>query len=313
MADKWTAADIPEQSGRVAIVTGANSGLGVATARDLARAGATVVLACRSTDKGDQAAASIRAGVPNAALEVAPLDLADLASVREFAERRAAPGLAVDLLINNAGIMAAPRRLTKDGFESQFGTNHLGHFALTGLMLPALLRAGAPRVVTVSSHLHRSGTMHFDDLQGERKYSRWGAYGQSKLANLMFCFELQRRATEAGAPLLSMAAHPGYASTNLQFAATDRFYEKAIGWIGNRVVAQSADMGALPTLYAATFPDLPGGTFVGPGGRSQQRGYPTVVTAARKAYDEDAWRRLWEVSEQLTGVHYEFSGERSPA
>ena len=313
MADKWTAADIPEQSGRGAIVTGANSGLGVATARDLARAGATVVLACRSTDKGDQAAASIRAGVPNAALEVAPLDLADLASVREFAERRAAPGLAVDLLINNAGIMAAPRRLTKDGFESQFGTNHLGHFALTGLMLPALLRAGAPRVVTVSSHLHRSGTMHFDDLQGERKYSRWGAYGQSKLANLMFCFELQRRATEAGAPLLSMAAHPGYASTNLQFAATDRFYEKAIGWIGNRVVAQSADMGALPTLYAATFPDLPGGTFVGPGGRSQQRGYPTVVTAARKAYDEDAWRRLWEVSEQLTGVHYEFSGERSPA
>ena len=313
MADKWTAADIPDQSGRVAIVTGANSGLGVATARDLARAGATVVLACRSAAKADQAAASIRADVPNAALEVAPLDLADLASVREFAEHRAAPGLAVDLLINNAGIMAAPRRLTKDGFESQFGTNHLGHFALTGLMLPALLRAGAPRVVTVSSHLHRSGTMHFDDLQGERKYSRWGAYGQSKLANLMFCFELQRRATEAGAPLLSMAAHPGYASTNLQFAATDRFYEKAIGWIGNRVVAQSADMGALPTLYAATFPDLPGGTFVGPGGRSQQRGYPTVVTAARKAYDEDAWRRLWEVSEQLTGVHYEFSGERSPA
>jgi NAD(P)-dependent dehydrogenase (short-subunit alcohol dehydrogenase family) len=313
MADKWTAADIPDQSGRVAIVTGANSGLGVATARDLARAGATVVLACRSAAKADQAAASIRADVPNAALEVAPLDLADLASVREFAEHRAAPGLAVDLLINNAGIMAAPRRLTRDGFESQFGTNHLGPFALTGLMLPALLRAPAPRVVTVSSHLHRSGTMHFDDLQGERKYSRWGAYGQSKLANLMFCFELQRRATEAGAALLSLAAHPGYASTNLQFAATDRFYEKAIGWIGNRVVAQSADMGALPTLYAATVPDLPGGTFVGPGGRSQQRGYPTVVTAARKAYDEDAWRRLWEVSEQLTGVHYEFSGERSPA
>jgi NAD(P)-dependent dehydrogenase (short-subunit alcohol dehydrogenase family) len=313
MADKWTAADIPDQSGRVAIVTGANSGLGVATARDLARAGATVVLACRSTAKADQAAASIRADVPNAALEVAPLDLADLASVREFAEHRAAPGLAVDLLINNAGIMAAPRRLTKDGFESQFGTNHLGHFALTGLMLPALLRARAPRVVTVSSHLHRSGTMHFDDLQGERKYSRWGAYGQSKLANLMFCFELQRRATEAGAPLLSVAAHPGYASTNLQFAATDRFYEKAIGWIGNRVVAQSADMGALPTLYAATVPDLPGGTFVGPGGRSQQRGYPTVVTAARKAYDEDAWRRLWEMSEGLTGVHYEFSTAGSPA
>ena len=313
MADRWTAADIPDQSGRVAIVTGANSGLGLATARELARAGAYVVLACRSPAKGDQAAASIRAGVPNGALEVVSLELDDLGSVREFSDRMSATHDVIDLLINNAGVMAAPRRLTKDGFESQFGTNHLGHFALTGRLLPALLKAPAPRVVTVSSHLHRSGTMSFDDLQGERKYSRWGAYGQSKLANLMFCFELQRRATEAGAPLLSLAAHPGYASTNLQFAATDRFYEKAIGWIGNRLIAQSADMGALPTLYAATVPDLPGGTFVGPGGRSQQRGYPQVVSAARKAYDEADWGRLWEVSEQLTGVHYEFSTARSPA
>jgi NAD(P)-dependent dehydrogenase (short-subunit alcohol dehydrogenase family) len=203
--------------------------------------------------------------------------------------------------------MAAPRRVTKQGFESQLATNHLGHFALTGLLLGRLLAAPAPRVVTVSSTLHRRGTMNFDDLQGERKYSPWGAYGQSKLANLMFCFELQRRATEAGTALLSMAAHPGYAATNLQFAATDRFYEKAIGWIGNRVFAQSADMGALPTLYAATVPDLPGGTFVGPGGRSEQRGYPKVVTAAGKAYDEQAWRRLWDISEELTGVQYEFT------
>ena len=307
MADRWTAADIPDQRGRVAIVTGANSGLGLATARELARAGATVVMSTRSTAKGDQAAASIRASVPAAVVEVAPLDLADLGSVREFAARAGAAHERIDLLINNAGIMAAPRRLTKDGFESQFGTNHLGHFALTGQLLPALLKAPAPRVVTVSSHLHRTGTMNFDDLQGERKYSRWGAYGQSKLANLMFCFELQRRATEAGAPLLSLAAHPGYASTNLQFAATDRFYEKAFGWIGNRLLAQSADMGALPTLYAATAPDLPGGTFVGPGGRKEQRGYPQVTTAARKAYDEDDWRRLWEVSEQLTGVQYELA------
>ncbi|HEY4827875.1 MAG TPA: oxidoreductase [Solirubrobacteraceae bacterium] len=306
MADRWTAADIPDQSGRVAIVTGANSGLGLATARDLARAGATVVMACRDEAKGERAAASIRASIPNAALEVAPLDLADLASVRSFAAQAAAHER-IDLLINNAGIMAAPRRLTKDGFESQFATNHLGHFALTGLMLPALLKAPAPRVVTVSSHLHRRGTMRFDDLQGERKYDRWGAYGQSKLANLMFCFELQRRAIEGGSSLLSLAAHPGYASTNLQFAASDRFYEKAIGWVGNRVLAQSADMGALPTLYAATVADLPGGTFVGPGGRAQQRGYPIVVTAASKAYEEDDWRRLWEVSEQLTGVHYEFT------
>ncbi|HEX4280544.1 MAG TPA: oxidoreductase [Solirubrobacteraceae bacterium] len=301
---RWTAADIPDQRGRVAVVTGANSGLGLATARELARAGARVVLATRSTQKGEDAASRIVSTVPGAELDPTVLDLADLDSVRAFA---ASAPARVDLLINNAGVMAAPRRVTKQGFESQLATNHLGHFALTGLLLGRLLSAPAPRVVTVSSTLHRRGTMNFDDLQGERKYSPWGAYGQSKLANLMFCFELQRRATEAGTALLSMAAHPGYAATNLQFAATDRFHEKAIGWIGNRVFAQSADMGALPTLYAATVPDLPGGTFVGPGGRSEQRGYPKVVTAAGKAYDEQAWRRLWDISEELTGVQYEFA------
>ena len=310
-AGRWTAADIPDQTGRTAIVTGANSGLGLVTARELARAGAAVTLACRSVGKGEEAAGRIRAAVPGAALEVGVLDLADLGSVRDFAARAADAHEQLDLLINNAGVMAAPRRLTRDGFESQFGTNHLGHFALTGLLLPALLKAPAPRVVTVSSHLHRRGTMRFDDLQGERKYDRWGAYGQSKLANLMFCFELQRRAVAADTALLSLAAHPGYAATNLQFAATDRFYEKAIGWIGNRLFAQSADMGALPTLYAATVPDVPGGTYIGPGGRAEQRGHPKVVTAARKAYDEQAWQRLWEVSEQLTGVHYEFAGARA--
>jgi NAD(P)-dependent dehydrogenase (short-subunit alcohol dehydrogenase family) len=307
-ASRWTAADIPDQSGRVAVVTGASSGLGLATARELGRAGARVVLGVRNTTKGDQAAATIRSQAPGAELEVRQLDLADLESVWEFATSLAAVHGRIDLLINNAGIMAAPRRLTRDGFESQFGTNHLGHFALTGRLLPALLRAPAPRVVTVSSTMHRGGKIDFDDLQGERKYSRWGAYSQSKLANLMFCFELQRRATAAGSPLRSLAAHPGYANTNLQFAAPDRFYERAFMWIGNRLFAQSADMGALPTLYAATVPDLPGGTYVGPGGRSEQRGYPKVVTAARKAYDEAAWRRLWEVSEELTGVHYEFAG-----
>jgi NAD(P)-dependent dehydrogenase (short-subunit alcohol dehydrogenase family) len=308
---RWTAADIPDQTGRTAIVTGANSGLGFATARELTRAGAAVTLACRDVGKGEEAARRIRAAVPNAALEVASLDLADLGSVREFATQAAGGHERIDLLVNNAGIMAAPRRLTKDGFESQFGTNHVGHFALTGLLLPALLKAPTPRVVTVSSTLHRRGTMNFDDLQGERKFSRWGAYGQSKLANLMFCFELQRRAVEADTALLSLAAHPGYASTNLQFAAPDRFYEKAYMWIGNRLFAQSADMGALPTLYAATMPDLPGGTYVGPGGPGEQRGHPKVVTAAGKAYDESDWRRLWEVSEELTGVHYEFAGARA--
>jgi NAD(P)-dependent dehydrogenase (short-subunit alcohol dehydrogenase family) len=302
---------MPDQSGRTAIVTGANSGLGLATAHELARAGAAVTLACRDAGKGEAAAERIRATVPGAALEVGVVDLADLGSVRDFAARVADAHERLDLLINNAGIMAAPRRLTRDGFESQFGTNHLGHFALTGLLLPALLNASAPRVVTVSSHLHRRGTMNFDDLQGERKYSRWGAYGQSKLANLMFCFELQRRAAAAGSALLSLAAHPGYAATNLQFAAPDRFYEKAYMWIGNRLFAQSADMGALPMLYAATVPGLPGGTYVGPGGRAEQRGHPKVVTAAGKAYDEQAWERLWEVSERLTGVHYEFARARA--
>jgi NAD(P)-dependent dehydrogenase (short-subunit alcohol dehydrogenase family) len=309
-ASNWTAADIPNQSGRVAVVTGANSGLGLVTARELARAGAQVVLAARSPGRGDAAAASIVAAVPGATVASAVLDLADLDSVRAFA---ASAPARLDLLINNAGVMAAPRRVTKQGFESQFATNHLGHFALTGLLLDKLLAAPAPRVVTVSSLMHRGGKLDFDDLQGERGYSRWGAYRQSKLANLMFCFELARRATAAGSALLSLAAHPGYAATNLQAAGTDRFYERWFMAIGNKLFAQSADMGALPTLYAATVPDLPGGTFVGPGGRGEQRGFPTVVTAAGKAYDEQAWHRLWEVSEELTGVHYEFPPSRAVA
>ena len=299
----WTAADIPDQHGRVAIVTGANSGLGFVTARELARAGARVVLASRSSEKGRDAASKIASATPGADVQPAVLDLAALESVRAFAAT--APDR-VDLLINNAGVMAAPRRVTRDGFESQFATNHLGHFALTGLLLGRLLAAPAPRVVTVSSTMHRGGAIDFDDLQGERKYSRWGAYSQSKLANLMFCFELQRRAVAAGTALLSMAAHPGYAATNLQAAGTDRFYERWFMAIGNRLFAQNAEMGALPTLYAATYPGLPGGTYVGPGGRSEQRGYPKVVSAAGKAYDEQAWRRLWDMSETLTGVHYEF-------
>jgi NAD(P)-dependent dehydrogenase (short-subunit alcohol dehydrogenase family) len=304
MAGKWTAKDIPDQSGRLAVVTGANSGLGLVTARELARSGAAVVLAARNTPKGEQAAASINEAVPGADVGVQELDLADLGSVRSFAETLDSDRL--DLLINNAGLMAPPRRLTKDGFESQFGTNHLGHFALTGLLMPRLLAASEPRVVTVSSTAHRAGQIDFDDLQRERKYNNWRAYGQSKLANLMFCFELQRRATEAGTSLRSMAAHPGYARTNLQFAApTTR--DKAVMAVTNLLFAQSAEMGALPTLYAATFPDLPGGTFVGPGGLMEQRGHPKVVTAAGKAYDEDTWRRLWEISEELTGVHYQFA------
>jgi NAD(P)-dependent dehydrogenase (short-subunit alcohol dehydrogenase family) len=308
MGEHWTTADIPDQSGRLAIVTGANSGLGRSTAWELARAGATVIIACRNTAKGEEAAAEIKRDVPAADLQVLALDLADLASVWSFTD-----GLdtdQVDLLINNAGVMAPPRRLTKDGFESQLGTNHLGHFALTGRLLPRLLAAPAPRVVTVSSGAHRMGRIRFDDLQGENRYIAWLAYGQSKLANLMFCFELQRRAVEAGIALKSMAAHPGYAATNLQFAAP-RLPDRILMAVTNKVIAQSAEMGALPSLYAATVPDLPGGSFVGPDGFMEQRGHPHVVTAAGKAYDEDAWRRLWEVSEELTGVRYEFA--TSPA
>jgi len=303
MAGKWTAADIPDQSGRLVVVTGANSGLGRSTAWELARAGATVVIAARNTDKGEEAAERIRQDVPEAELRVQQLDLADLGSVRSFAE-----GLEhdrVDVLINNAGVMAPPRRLTKDGFESQFGTNHLGHFALTGRLLPRLLAAPAPRVVTLSSGAHRFGRINFSDLQGERRYIAWLAYGQSKLANLMFAFELQRRAIEAGTALESMAAHPGYSATNLQFAAP-RLPDRMVMAVTNRLVAQSAEMGALPTLYAATA-ELPGGTFVGPDGFMEQRGHPKVVTGAGKAYDEAAQRRLWDVSEELTGVHYEFA------
>jgi NAD(P)-dependent dehydrogenase (short-subunit alcohol dehydrogenase family) len=304
MAGRWSASDIPDQSGRVAIVTGANSGLGLITARELARAGAKVIAACRDTDKGSSAVAQIEAAVPGADVTVEPLDLADLNSVRSFADRHAEERL--DLLINNAGVMAPPRRLTKDGFESQFGTNHLGHFALTGLLMAGLLAAPAPRVVTLSSGAHRIGSMKFDDLQSERRYNNWLAYGQSKLSNLLFCFELQRRAVSAGTELKSLASHPGYAATNLQFAGPAGKLERASMVLGNKLLAQSAEMGALPTLYAATAPDVPGGAFVGPDGFLEQRGHPHIVSAAKKAYDEAAWGRLWEISEELTGVHYSF-------
>jgi len=203
--------------------------------------------------------------------------------------------------------MARPRRWRDDGCKSRLARNHLGHCALTGLVLGAQLRASSPRVVTVSSGAHRMGAINFDDLQGERRYNNWRAYGQSKLANLMFCFELQRRASAAGTALASMAAHPGYAATNLQLSGPATFYERALGALGNKLIAQSAEMGALPTLYAATVRDLPGGSFVGPDGFMEQRGFPRVVKAADKAYDEGAWRRLWETSEELTGVAYDFA------
>ncbi len=306
----WTAEDIPDQSGRTAVVTGANSGLGAITARELARKGAAVVLACRNTEKGEQAAASIRDAAPGAAVEVAKLDLADLNSVHAFAEGLEHDRL--DLLVNNAGLMAIPRRETKDGFEMQLGTNHLGHFALTGLLLERLERGSEPRVVTLSSGAHRTVRgIDFDDLQGTKRYFRWTAYGQSKLANLLFAFELQRRAEAARSPLLSMAAHPGYSATNLQSRGGGgngllTRAEDMLMWVSNLVIAQSEEMGALPTLYAATEPGLPGGSYAGPDGIGEQRGHPKLVGTAGAARDEEAARRLWEVSEELTQVHPTF-------
>jgi NAD(P)-dependent dehydrogenase (short-subunit alcohol dehydrogenase family) len=288
-SSQWTAADLPDLTGRTAVVTGASSGLGVVTARELARAGAHVVLAVRDVAKGERVAATISGD-----REVRRLDLADLASVRAFAEAWTGD---LDVLVNNAGIMAVPQGTTADGFESQLGTNHLGHFALTNLLLPHV----TDRVVTVSSGAHRIGRMHLDDLNWERRrYDRWRVYGQSKLANLLFTLELQRRLTAADSAVRAVAAHPGYAATDLQSHTGSRLNTIVMG-IGNRVIAQSDAMGALPTLYAAT-QDLPGGSFVGPGGFLEQRGHPTLVGRAKAAYDEEVARRLWERSEELTGV-----------
>ncbi len=302
----WTSNDIPNLTGRSAVVTGANSGLGLEVARELARHGAAVVLACRDLGKGQRALEAVRATATGLEPELARLDLADLASVADFASAHGeSHPEGLDLLVNNAGIMAAPRRVTADGFESQLGTNHLGHFALTGRLLPALLRRPRPRVVTVSSVAHRMGRIDFDDLHGTRRYRRWRAYGQSKLANLLFALELDRRARAAGAPLVSAAAHPGYAATKLQTSSPPAHEALAMRLI-NPLVAQSAAMGALPLLFAATVDDLPGGTYIGPDGPGEMRGNPRPVSPNRRAEDGEVARRLWEVSERLTGVSFDF-------
>jgi NAD(P)-dependent dehydrogenase (short-subunit alcohol dehydrogenase family) len=285
----FSAAEIPDLNGRTAVVTGANSGIGRAAAHYLAGAGARVVLAVRDEAKGNTAAASMPGRT-----EVRELDLASLASVREFVSSLTGE---IELLINNAGVMVPPLTYTEDGFELQFGTNHLGHFALTNLLLEQV----RGRVVTVSSPGHRIGHIDFDDLNWKRKrYLAWRAYGQSKLANLLFTSELQRRLTAAGSVVLATAAHPGYAATNLQFRSQRRSLA-VIGQIGNRLLAQDAWAGALPTLYAAVA-DVPGNSFAGPDGFMEQRGAPKLVGRSRAARDPEVARRLWEVSEELTGV-----------
>ena len=289
----WTTDDLPDQRGRTIVVTGANSGLGLATARAFVQAGAHVVLAVRDERRGRAAAASLTG---SGSTEVRALDLADLTSVRTFADQWGRP---LDVLVNNAGVMAVPERRTADGFEMQIGTNHLGHFALTNL----LLRHLTDRVVTVSSAAHRMGKIDFDDLNWERRrYSRWPAYGQSKLANLLFTLELQRRLDAAGSNLRALAAHPGYASTNLQ-SHSGNVLQNALMALGNKLFAQSDSMGALPSLYAATS-DLPGASYVGPDGLLESRGHPTLVGRSDRASDTLAATRLWGLCEQLTGTTF---------
>ena len=306
-SEQWTVAEIPDQSGRIAVVTGANSGLGSETALALATKGAHVVLACRDATRAQGAVDAIRAAAPKASLEVIALDLASLASIRAFAEAFAKRHARLDLLCNNAGVMAIPRRTTADGFEMQIGTNHLGHFALTGLLLQQLLDSPGARVVTVSSSAHRPGKLHFDDLQLERGYGKWTAYSQSKLANLLFCFELDRRLRKAGASVLSVAAHPGYAATNLQTVAakmegsklSERIFE-----FGNRIFAQSAAMGALPTLYAATATGVQGGDYFGPDRFFESWGHPKKVGSTSRAQNAGDAAKLWDLSQDLTDVRY---------
>lgn len=304
----WTVADMPDLTGRTIVVTGANCGLGLEVARACAGRGARVVLACRNADRAAAARDGILASHPSATVEVMPLDLASLASVRAFAGAFAARHARLDVLCNNAGVMALPRRETADGFEMQIGTNHLGHFALTGLLLSVLLATPGSRIVTQSSNMHRTGRMDFDDLHGARSYGRWRAYGRSKLANLLFAYELQRRLAARGADTISVACHPGYAATELQFAGArmdgsalmERFFA-----LGNRLLAQDAASGALPMLYAATAPEVRGGEYYGPDGLGEMWGSPRRTTSSARSHDAEAARRLWELSERLTLIRYD--------
>ncbi len=295
--NKWTALDIPDQSGKVVIVTGANSGIGYEAARALAKKGATVVMACRNLEKGEAAAKAIIDEGPTGQVVLLHLDLADLSSVRRFADEFRAEYDRLDVLVNNAGIMAVPKGKTVDGFEMQIGTNHLGHYALSGLLIEMLKTTQNARVVTVSSYAHAMGKINFDDLNSEKSYQRWSAYGRSKLANVLFGYELQRRLAANGHPPISLVVHPGYAATNLQ-------RNTGLFSFANHFFAQSQEMGALSTLYAAVSPKMEGGEYIGPDGLLGQRGYPKVARSSRASHNGLVAKRLWEVSEELTGVQF---------
>ncbi len=300
----WTATNIPLQTGRVAIVTGANSGIGLETAKALAIKGADVVMACRNLQKADLAADSIRAEVPGANLTVIKLDLADLASVRMFTEAFGQEYDRLDLLINNAGVMVPPFSKTKDGFELQFGANHLGHFALTGLLTPHIRKMSGARVINVSSGAHRMGKLEFGNLQAEKGYKPWAAYGQSKLANLLFMRQLNVYFSQEKIDALAAAAHPGYTGTNLQ--STSGVFKYL-----NPVLGQKPAMGALPTLYAATAPDVRPNDYYGPDGFQEMRGYPEKVSMTADARNPALAERLWRVSEKLTEVRYGTGAENA--
>lgn len=294
----WSADQLPDQSGRVAIVTGSNSGIGFETARVLAEKGASVVMACRNLDKANPKAEEIRAQAPGATIEVMALDLSDLESVGSFAEAFAAKYSRLDLLINNAGVMIPPYGKTAQGFESQFGVNHLGHFALTGALLELLVNTPGSRVVNVSSMAHYFGKIDFSDLNWERRYKAQAAYAQSKLANLLFTYELQRRLDEAGKQTVVVAAHPGWTETNLQKHSSSVMFL-------NRFFAQGPLMGALPTLYAATESDVQGAEYYGPSGFLEMNGPPKKVSSNKRSRDQNVAERLWNVSEDLTGVQFQ--------
>jgi NAD(P)-dependent dehydrogenase (short-subunit alcohol dehydrogenase family) len=300
---KWTAADIPDQTGRVAVITGANTGLGYETAAALAAKGAHVVLAVRNLEKGKAAADLISRRTPGAGVELQELDLTSLDSIRAAADELRAKHDRIDLLLNNAGVMMTPKATTKDGFELQFGTNHLGHFALTGQLLDNMLPIEGSRVVTVSSQAHRfRGTIDFDDLHADKKYDRAAAYARSKVANLMFTYELARRLKSKGAPTIATAAHPGSSNTELT-RNYPAWMQKPVDFAWG-LIAQSPEMGALPTLRAATDPSVRNGEYYGPEGIGQQRGHPKRVESNRQSYDEALQRRLWDVSGKLTNVTY---------
>lgn len=302
---RWKSSDIPDQSGRTAIVTGGNSGLGYYTCLELARHGARVVLASRSDVRGKEAVARIIAEVPNADVELRSLDLADLSNIRSFADGIQSSYPSIDLLVNNAGVMAVDKAKTADGFEMQMGTNHLGHFALTGLLLPLMVNVPGARVVTVSSNAHKPAKLDLDDLQHEKRYRKWIVYGQTKLANLLFTYELQRRLTAADAPLISVAAHPGTAATNLvRVSAGNNPVKAFVMATGARFISQSGERGTLPQLYAATAPDVEGGEYFGPNGLAEQFGYPKRVDSTPASKDVATAQQLWRMSEELTGVTY---------